>query len=136
GLSRAAGAELRLFPRHRHPLAAGPQGDGDRDPRAARGGADRHRAERAGVQLDVVGPQVGSELKVSAMWALFFTLLLIFLYIAVRFHTWRLSLGAILAVMHDPILVIGFFSLTQLPFDLAVVAAILAVVGYSLNDTV
>ncbi|TLZ37140.1 MAG: protein translocase subunit SecF, partial [Gammaproteobacteria bacterium] len=88
------------------------------------------------VQLDVVGPQVGSELKVSAMWALFFTLLLIFLYIAVRFHTWRLSLGAILAVMHDPILVIGFFSLTQLPFDLAVVAAILAVVGYSLNDTV
>ncbi|TLY98212.1 MAG: protein translocase subunit SecF, partial [Gammaproteobacteria bacterium] len=77
-----------------------------------------------------------SELKVSAMWALFFTLLLIFLYIAVRFHTWRLSLGAILAVMHDPILVIGFFSLTQLPFDLAVVAAILAVVGYSLNDTV
>jgi len=88
------------------------------------------------VQLAVVGPQVGSELKVSAMWALFFTLLLIFLYIAVRFHTWRLSLGAILAVMHDPILVIGFFSLTQLPFDLAVVAAILAVVGYSLNDTV
>ena len=88
------------------------------------------------VQLDVVGPQVGGELKVSAMWALFFTLLLIFLYIAFRFHTWRLSLGAILAVLHDPILVIGFFSLTQLPFDLAVVAAILAVVGYSLNDTV
>jgi preprotein translocase subunit SecF len=76
-------------------------------------------------QLDVVGPQVGSELRVSAMWALFFTLVLIFLYIAFRFHTWRLSLGAILAVMHD-----------QMPFDLAVVAAILAVIGYSLNDTV
>ncbi|TLY63547.1 MAG: protein translocase subunit SecF [Gammaproteobacteria bacterium] len=88
------------------------------------------------VQLDVVGPQVGNELRVSAMWALFFTLLLIFLYIAFRFHTWRLSLGAILAVMHDPILVLGFFSATQTPFDLAVVAAILAVIGYSLNDTV
>jgi preprotein translocase subunit SecF len=70
------------------------------------------------------------------MWALFFTLVLIFLYIAFRFHTWRLSLGAILAVIHDPILVLGFFSITQMPFDLAVVAAILAVVGYSLNDTV
>jgi preprotein translocase subunit SecF len=87
-------------------------------------------------QLDVVGPQVGNELKVSAMWALFFTLLGIFLYIAFRFHTWRLSLGAIFAVLHDPILVIGFFSLSQMSFDLAVVAAILAVIGYSLNDTV
>jgi len=87
-------------------------------------------------QLDVVGPQVGNELKVSAMWALFFTLLGIFIYIAVRFHTWRLSLGAIFAVLHDPILVLGFFSLTQMSFDLAVVAAILAVIGYSLNDTV
>ena len=87
-------------------------------------------------QLDVVGPQVGSELKASAVWALFFTLLGIFLYIAFRFHTWRLSLGAIFAVLHDPILVVGFFSLTQMSFDLAVVAAILAVIGYSLNDTV
>ncbi|MGH8266908.1 MAG: protein translocase subunit SecF [Steroidobacteraceae bacterium] len=87
-------------------------------------------------QLDVVGPQVGNELRVSAIWALFFTLLGIFLYIAFRFHTWRLSLGAIFAVLHDPILVLGFFSLTQLSFDLAVVAAILAVIGYSLNDTV
>jgi preprotein translocase subunit SecF len=87
-------------------------------------------------QLDVVGPQVGNELRVSAMWALFFTLLGIFLYIAFRFHTWRLSSGAIFAVLHDPILVIGFFSLTQMSFDLAVVAAILAVIGYSLNDTV
>jgi preprotein translocase subunit SecF len=87
-------------------------------------------------QLDVVGPQVGNELRTSAIWALFFTLLGIFFYIAFRFHTWRLSLGAILAVLHDPILVLGFFSLTQMSFDLAVVAAILAVIGYSLNDTV
>ena len=60
----------------------------------------------------------------------------IFIYIAFRFNTWRLSLGAILAVLHDPILVLGIFSITQTSFDLAVVAAILAVIGYSLNDTV
>jgi preprotein translocase subunit SecF len=88
------------------------------------------------VQLDVVGPQVGQELKTSAAWSLFFTLLGIFIYLAVRFHTWRLSAGAIFAVLHDPILVLGFFSLTQMSFDLSVVAAILAVIGYSLNDTV
>jgi preprotein translocase subunit SecF len=87
-------------------------------------------------QLDIVGPQVGDELKTSATWALVFTLLLIGIYIAFRFHTWRLSLGAILAVIHDPVLVLGIFSITQTPFDLAVVAAILAVIGYSLNDTV
>jgi preprotein translocase subunit SecF len=87
-------------------------------------------------QLDVVGPQIGNELKLSAIEALGFTLVGIFAYIAFRFHTWRLSAGAIFAVLHDPILVLGFFSLTQMSFDLAVVAAILAVIGYSLNDTV
>jgi preprotein translocase subunit SecF len=87
-------------------------------------------------QLSVVGPQVGNELKTSAIEALSFTLLLIFMYIAFRFHTWRLSFGAILAVLHDPILVIGIFAFTQTEFDLPVVAAILAVIGYSLNDTV
>jgi preprotein translocase subunit SecF len=80
-------------------------------------------------QLDVVGPQVGNELKMSAVEALLFTLAGIFIYIALRFHTWRLSLGAIFAVLHDPILVVGFFSITQMSFDLAVIC-------YSLNDTV
>jgi preprotein translocase subunit SecF len=87
-------------------------------------------------QLEVVGPQVGAELRTSAIQALSFTVLFIFIYLALRFHTWRLSAGAILAVLHDPILVLGVFSLTKTPFDLAVVAAILAVIGYSLNDTV
>ena len=87
-------------------------------------------------QLEVVGPQVGGELRFSAAEALGFTLFFIFLYIALRFHTWRLSFGAILAVLHDPILVLGIFSFTQTEFDLPVVAAILAVIGYSLNDTV
>jgi preprotein translocase subunit SecF len=86
--------------------------------------------------LDVVGSQVGSELKSGAVTALGVTLLLIFIYIALRFHTWRLSLGAILAVLHDPILVLGAFSLWKTSFDLPVVSAMLAVIGYSLNDTV
>jgi len=86
--------------------------------------------------LSVVGPQVGDELRNSAIKSLAVTLVLIALYIILRFHTWRLSLGAILAVMHDPILVLGVFSFTQTLFDLSVVAAILAVIGYSLNDTV
>ena len=92
--------------------------------------------EPGSVKLAVVGPQVGKELTNSAIWALSITLVLVFAYIALRFHTWRLSVGAILAVMHDPILVLGVFSATQTTFDLAVVAAILAVVGYSLNDTI
>jgi preprotein translocase subunit SecF len=83
-----------------------------------------------------VGPQVGDELRDSAIKALGLTLLLVFFYLIFRFHTWRLSAGAILALLHDPILIIGWFSLTQTPFDLAVVAALLAVVGYSLNDTI
>jgi preprotein translocase subunit SecF len=86
--------------------------------------------------LEVVGPQVGDELRYAAIISLTVTLVLIAGYIILRFHTWRLSLGAILAVMHDPIIVLGVFSVTQTKFDLAVVAAILAVIGYSLNDTV
>ena len=86
--------------------------------------------------LDVVGPQVGDELRSSAIVSMAVTLALIALYIILRFHTWRLSLGAIVAVLHDPILVLGVFSVTQTRFDLPVVAAILAVIGYSLNDTV
>jgi preprotein translocase subunit SecF len=86
--------------------------------------------------LEFVGPQVGAELRNSALWALSITMVLVFLYIAFRFHTWRLSTGAILALLHDPILIIGVFALTQTPFDLTVVAALLAVVGYSLNDTI
>jgi len=86
--------------------------------------------------LEVVYPQVGKELKSGAVVALAATLFLIGLYIAIRFHTWRLSFGAILAVVHDPILVLGAFSLWHTSFDLPVVSAMLAVIGYSLNDTV
>jgi preprotein translocase subunit SecF len=86
--------------------------------------------------LEIVGPQVGEELRNAAIQSMAATLFLIGIYIWLRFHTWRLSLGAIFAVLHDPILVLGVFSFTHTKFDLAVVAAILAVIGYSLNDTV
>ena len=92
----------------------------------------------AGVKLqrtDVVGPQVGQELFVKGGWALFATLVLILIYVLFRF-TLKLACGAILAVLHDPICVVGFFALSQMTFDLTAIAAILAVIGYSLNDTV
>jgi preprotein translocase subunit SecF len=91
-----------------------------------------------GVKLqrtEVVGPQVGQELFVKGTWALVATLVLILIYVLLRF-TPKLALGAIFAVLHDPICVVGFFALTQITFDLTAVSAILAVIGYSLNDTV
>jgi preprotein translocase subunit SecF len=84
---------------------------------------------------EVVGPQVGKELFVNGALALLATLVLIAIYVLLRF-TFKLALGAILAVLHDPICVLGFFALSQMTFDLTAISAILAVIGYSLNDTV
>jgi preprotein translocase subunit SecF len=86
-------------------------------------------------RTEVVGPQVGQELFVKGGWALVATLALILIYVLLRF-TPKLALGAIFAVLHDPICVVGFFALTQMTFDLTAISAILAVIGYSLNDTV
>jgi preprotein translocase subunit SecF len=91
-----------------------------------------------GVKLQstqVVGPQVGQELFIKGGWALVATLVLIAIYVLLRF-TFKLAMGAIFAVLHDPICVLGFFALTQMTFDLTAISAILAVIGYSLNDTV
>jgi len=91
-----------------------------------------------GVKLQsstIVGPQVGQELFIKGAWALFATLVLILMYVLMRF-TPKLALGAIFAVLHDPICVLGFFAVTQMTFDLTAISAILAVIGYSLNDTV
>jgi preprotein translocase subunit SecF len=99
---------------------------------------DVFKTADAGVKLqrtEVVGPQVGQELFVKGAWALVATLVLIAVYVLMRF-TLKLALGAILAVLHDPICVVGFFAVTQITFDLTAISAILAVIGYSLNDTV
>jgi preprotein translocase subunit SecF len=92
-----------------------------------------------GIELrraDSVGSQVGRELAENGALALLFTFLLIGLYVAVRFHTYKLGVGATVSAMHDPIIVVGYFSIFGLTFDLPALAAVLAVIGYSLNDTV
>jgi preprotein translocase subunit SecF len=86
-------------------------------------------------RTDEVGSQVGDELFETAGLALLITFLGILIYVALRF-VWKLGVGAVLAALHDPIIILGAFALTQLTFDLSAVAAILAVIGYSLNDTV
>lgn len=86
-------------------------------------------------RVEVVGAQVGKELSENGALALVIALMLIFLYVAIRF-VWKFGAGAVAALIHDVILVIGFFSLLQLDFDLSVLAAVLAVIGYSLNDTI
>ena len=96
------------------------------------------RAYEPGVELrrtEVVGPQVGQELAEKGALAVLFTFLLILAYVAFRFQ-WKLGVGAILAALHDPIVILGIFAVTGLTFDLPALAAILAVIGYSLNDTV
>ena len=92
----------------------------------------------AGVQIrrtEVVGPQVGRELVVKGLTAMAITVLLILVYIAFRFR-WKFGVGAVLATLHDPFVVIGVFAITGMTFDLSVLAAVLAVIGYSINETV
>ncbi len=86
-------------------------------------------------RVEFVGPQVGKDLIEGGLWAMFYTTIGILIYVAVRFEK-RFAAAAILAMLHDPILIIGIFSLFELEFDLTVLAAILAIVGYSLNDTI
>jgi preprotein translocase subunit SecF len=86
-------------------------------------------------RLDFVGPQVGEELAEQGGLATLFSLFMILAYVAFRFQ-WKFAVGAVAALIHDVLIVLGFFSLTALSFDLAVLAAILAVIGYSLNDTI
>ncbi len=84
---------------------------------------------------EFVGPQVGSELRDQGGLGLLAALAVMMVYIMFRFQ-YKFAVGALLALIHDVIIVLGFFSLFSLDFDLAVLAAILAVIGYSLNDTI
>jgi SecD/SecF fusion protein len=89
-----------------------------------------------------VGPTIADDIKVQAVWAIAFALLIIFLYIFGRFRNWQYGLGALVALIHDVLIILGIFSLFYniMPFsmeiDQAFIAAILTVVGYSINDTV
>ena len=86
-------------------------------------------------RTEFVGPKVGSELVNAGIIAVIFSLIGILIYIWIRFQ-WNFALGAIIALIHDVILTLGFFSVLQLEFNLATVAAVLTIAGYSINDTV
>ena len=86
-------------------------------------------------RVEYVGAQVGEELRDQGILAALIALALIMIYITLRFE-YRFSIGAIVALLHDVFLIIGIFSITQIEFNLSVFAAILAVIGYSLNDTI
>ncbi|OUR65440.1 protein-export membrane protein SecF [Methylophaga sp. 42_25_T18] len=86
-------------------------------------------------RVEFVGPQVGEELTEQGGLAMLYALIGILIYVSFRFE-YRFAIGSVMALVHDVILTLGFFSIMQLPFDLTVLAAILAVIGYSLNDTI
>jgi preprotein translocase subunit SecF len=86
-------------------------------------------------RVDFVGPQVGKELTEDGALAVLYALIAILIYVAFRFE-YRFSLGAVAALIHDVVITLGIFSVLQLDFNLSVLAAILAVIGYSLNDTI
>ncbi|RMF05474.1 MAG: protein translocase subunit SecF [Alphaproteobacteria bacterium] len=86
-------------------------------------------------RVEVVGPTVSGELKVSGTIAVVVAILAVLIYIWFRFE-WQFALGAVLALVHDVFLTIGIFCLLQIEFNLSIIAAILTIVGYSLNDTV
>ena len=86
-------------------------------------------------RIEFVGPNVGEELTEQGGLAMLVALLCILVYVAMRFE-WRFALGSVSALAHDVILTLGLFSVLQIEFDLTVLAAVLAVIGYSLNDTI
>ncbi len=94
------------------------------------------------VSSETVGPTIAADIKTKAVWAVALALIMIFLYIFIRFRNWQYGLGALVAIAHDTMIVIGIYSLFWgiLPFsmeiDQAFIAAILTVIGYSVNDTV
>lgn len=86
-------------------------------------------------RVEFVGPKVSGEMVVTVIEAVLISVMAVLVYIWFRFE-WHFGLGAVIALIHDVILTIGFFSLTGLEFNLSIIAAILTIVGYSLNDTV
>ena len=99
--------------------------------------------EDVGIMSSIkVGPTIADDIKQNSVWAIFGSLVIVFFYILLRFQKWQFSLGAVSAVFHDVLIVLGIFSLTYkiMPFnmeiDQAFIAALLTVIGYSLNDTV
>ena len=87
-------------------------------------------------RIEFVGPKVGKELQILGLKAILYSLIAMFIYIWFRFSGWQFGLGAVFALFHDVFSTLGFFALTQIEFNLASIAAILTIAGYSINDTV
>ena len=107
------------------------QGLSDRVYEALQSNGERVELRR----VDYVGPQIGEELREDGGLGMLAALITVMIYVALRFQL-KFSIGAVLALAHDVIITLGFFSITRLEFDLTVLAALLAVIGYSLNDTI
>jgi preprotein translocase subunit SecF len=131
-----AGAVVVSFGTDQDVMIRLPQGHSDKEGQAV---VDVLQEDFSGrVELrrtEFVGPQVGDELREQGGLAMLMALGLVMLYIAFRFQ-FKFAVGAVLALVHDVIITLGFFSLTGMEFDLTVLAALLAVIGYSLNDTI
>jgi preprotein translocase SecF subunit len=84
---------------------------------------------------EMVGPTIGAELKEQALWAIFFSVIMMLVYIGIRFD-YKFSVGAILSTVHDVIMTLGIFSLLDKEISLTIVAAVLTIVGFSVNDTI
>ena len=87
-------------------------------------------------ELNLLDPKVGKELQIMGLKAILYSLIAMFIYIWFRFSGWQFGLGAVFALFHDVFSTLGFFALTQIEFNLASIAAILTIAGYSINDTV
>ncbi|MGB0789467.1 MAG: protein translocase subunit SecF, partial [Marinirhabdus sp.] len=104
--------------------------------------SDDESKEVGRMQYYKVSPTIADDIKTDSFWAVIGSLIVVFLYILLRFRRWQFSLGAVTAVFHDVLIVLGIFSLTHnfMPFSMEIdqsfIAAILTVIGYSLNDTV
>ena len=132
-----ANAQVQRFGAEEVVLVRLPPQEGDVDEIRARLQQTLQAGDESTVlrRVEFVSPQVGSELAERGALALVIALMMIFFYVMIRFQ-WKFSAGAVAALAHDAIVTVGFFSIFGLPFDLTVVAAVLAVIGYSLNDTV
>ena len=104
---------------------------GVREAMGAQFGADGFQVRR----VEMVGPKVGRELREKGTWAMVFALLAIMIYVAWRFE-FKYSLGAIVALVHDVLITLGAFSVTDKEIDLPIIAAFLTIIGYSVNDTI
>lgn len=133
-----AGATVQHFGRSEEVLVRVPPIDGEDKDKVGENVIyllQQHDASVRKKRVEFVGPQVGEELRDKSGLALLIALGMMLIYITLRFQ-FKFAVGAVVALLHDVIITLGFFSVTRLQFDLTAMAAILAVIGYSLNDTI